>query len=117
MGTVYRNLEILHSMDLISRLEPAHPQMRFEPKTAKHYHLTCVRCGRIEDRGPEPADDSFDTLQSALGNLTKYGIFGHRLEFFGLCSKCRAASGIANGEGRDDREAALEMLSAKEEKI
>jgi len=63
--------------------------MRFDGNTKDHFHLTCVRCGRIEDTRVEPSDDSFNSLEKALGNLTKYGIFGHKLEFFGLCSHCR----------------------------
>jgi len=27
-------------------------------------------------------------LEKALGRLTKYGVFGHKLEFIGLCSEC-----------------------------
>lgn len=88
MGTVYRNLDILASYGLIARLEPSHPQMRFDSNIKGHYHLTCARCGKIDDMTFESAEESFDSLQAALGNLTKYGIFGHQLDFFGLCDEC-----------------------------
>ncbi|RJR22349.1 MAG: transcriptional repressor [Desulfobacteraceae bacterium] len=93
LGTVYRNLEMLASSGFISRLEPEHPQMRFDWKTSDHYHITCMQCGAIEDAEIEPSDNPLEHLENALGNLTKYGIFGHKLEFVGLCRKCRIKGG------------------------
>jgi Fur family ferric uptake transcriptional regulator len=97
LGTVYRNLELLASEGLINRLEPEHPQMRFDWKTKDHYHITCMKCGAIEDADIEPSDNPLEHLENALGNLTKYGIFGHKLEFVGLCKKCREKED--NGSG------------------
>ena len=91
MGTVYRNLDILAASGQIVKLEPDRPQMRFDAHTEEHYHLTCMRCGRIEDLPVKPSDSSLENLKNALGSLTRHGIFGHRLEFIGLCSRCREA--------------------------
>ena len=88
MGTVYRNLDILVSSGFISRIEPKLPQMRFDGKTREHYHITCIRCGKIENAPIEPFGDTLNTLEHALGRLTKFGIFGHKLEFMGLCKEC-----------------------------
>lgn len=88
MGTVYRNLDILSATGFIKKLEPDHPQMRFDCETDDHYHLICERCGAIEDIPAGNSENPLEKLESALGNLTKYGIFGHKLEFFGLCKKC-----------------------------
>ena len=88
MGTVYRNLDILTSCGLISKIQPGLPQMRFDGNTQDHYHMTCTSCGKIEDAPIESQDDPLESLEGALGHLTKYGIFGHRLEFFGLCKEC-----------------------------
>ena len=88
MGTVYRNLEMLVSCGLILRIDPGHPQMRFDGVAEEHYHLTCVRCGKVEDAPVEISGNDLDVLESALGRLTKYGIFGHKLEFYGHCSMC-----------------------------
>lgn len=89
LGTVYRNLDILSSAGLIKKLEPEQHQMRFDCNVDDHYHLTCVECGRIEDIDIPISDDPMEILNKTVGNLSKYGIFGHRLEFFGLCSECR----------------------------
>jgi Fur family ferric uptake transcriptional regulator len=93
MGTVYRNLEVLAANGIIKRLGSNRPQMRFEGNIKEHYHLTCLRCGSIEDVPFKPTENSFETLENALGNLTKYGIFAHNLEFFGLCARCLEEAG------------------------
>jgi Fur family ferric uptake transcriptional regulator len=105
MGTVYRNLDILASCGLIRKLEPGPSQMRFDCDTHDHYHLTCTRCGKIEDAPIDVSDDSLETLENALGHLTKHGIFGHKLEFFGLCRECQekeaCRSDLLGGETAD----------------
>jgi Fe2+ or Zn2+ uptake regulation protein len=88
MGTVYRNLDVLASCGLIERLEPGRPQMRFDGNVREHYHMTCARCGRIDDLPISPSDNPIERLENVMGNLTRYGIFGHKLEFIGLCSEC-----------------------------
>jgi len=88
MGTVYRNLEILSSCGIIHRLEPGLPQMRFDCNTRDHYHITCMQCGKIEDAPIGTSDNALENLENALGLLTKHGIFGHKLEFVGLCKEC-----------------------------
>ncbi|MDZ7699417.1 MAG: transcriptional repressor [Deltaproteobacteria bacterium] len=91
LATVYRNLEILAETGLIQELDPGRKQMRFDPNTHAHYHLTCVRCGRVEDMAGDISESPMKNIEKALGRLTKYGIFGHKLEFVGLCSKCMEA--------------------------
>jgi Fe2+ or Zn2+ uptake regulation protein len=89
MGTVYRNLDILATCGHIQKIEPVRPQMRFDGETGEHYHIICSRCGKIEDAPFEPSDDTLENLENALGKLTTYGIFGHKLEFIGLCEGCK----------------------------
>lgn len=88
LGTVYRNLDMLASCGLIKRLEPGCTQMRFDGNTHDHYHITCIRCGRVVDAPIKPLQDPLENLENALGRLTKFGIFGHKLEFVGLCPTC-----------------------------
>ncbi|MBW2029667.1 MAG: transcriptional repressor [Deltaproteobacteria bacterium] len=88
MGTVYRNLDLMASQGLIRKLQPDYPQMRFDGNTRDHYHLLCMRCGRISDAPVAHSDNALEILEGTLGNLTRYGIFGHKLEFIGLCPEC-----------------------------
>lgn len=85
LGTVYRNLEILSRLGMINKLELGGMQKRFDGKTQDHYHLRCLRCGRIEDVPMEPQA----VLEESVEALTDYKVLGHRLEFIGLCLTCR----------------------------
>jgi len=102
MGTVYRNLDILASNGLIRKLEPQYSQMRFDGNTMDHYHVICMHCGKIWDAAIEPSDNTIENLENALGNLTRYGIFGHKLEFLGLCPVCLAQEKDNSGEDVDN---------------
>jgi Fur family ferric uptake transcriptional regulator len=88
LGTIYRNLETLASSGLIKKLGPGLPQKRFDGNTKDHYHITCARCGSIEDAPVEMSDGFSENLENTLGTLAKYRIYQHKLEFIGLCSGC-----------------------------
>ena len=87
LGTVYRNLELLARSGRIQKLEVAGSPSRFDGNLARHCHVRCVRCGRIDDvdevragfRGGDPK------------GLNGYDVIGHRLEFTGICPACKLA--------------------------
>ena len=85
LGTVYRNLEILSASGMIQKLESGGSPRRYDGNPKMHYHLRCIRCGGVEDLpvGSIPAIDR------AIRNARGYEILGYRLEFIGLCPKCR----------------------------
>ncbi len=85
LGTVYRNLEVLHQDGMIRKLEFAGAEARFDGTTTEHYHVRCRQCGRIEDI-PELGPDS-GPVQPA--QLAGFRIEGHRLEYVGLCPACQ----------------------------
>ena len=85
LGTVYRNLDILSEHGLIRKLEFAGSQRRFDGIARNHYHLRCTGCGRVEDAPVEPVT----MLEEDLRKVSDYDIVGHRLEFIGLCPKCK----------------------------
>ena len=101
MGTIYRNLDVLTSSGLINRIEPGHSQMRFEGNVRDHYHVTCIRCGKIEDAEIAPLGDTLNNLESALGRMTKHGIFAHKLDFIGICKACFAGEGALTEAEKD----------------
>ena len=84
MGTVYRNLEILSTHGLVQKIGPLSSQMRFDGNTGSHYHIRCIRCGRVEDAPVEPVDN----IEGAIREVSDYNIIGHRVEFFGICPIC-----------------------------
>ncbi|UCE27452.1 MAG: transcriptional repressor [Candidatus Coatesbacteria bacterium] len=84
MGTVYRNLDILSESGEILKLDSG-PQMRFDGDTKDHYHVRCVRCGRVGDLHVEPIPG----LDKFVGSGREFDIIGYRLEFIGICPSCR----------------------------
>ena len=89
-STVYRNLESLADLGLLTRLSLRSRQAYYELSDSlseknHHHHLVCVRCSKVVEitdchvRAPGP------------GAVKRAGFFvinDHALEFFGLCKKC-----------------------------
>ncbi len=85
LGTVYRNLEILSDNGMIQKLELSGSQRRYDGNPKLHYHVRCVRCERMDDL---PLS-TLPALESAIRKSCGYEVLGYRLEFIGLCPKCR----------------------------
>ena len=85
MGTVYRNLELLVQQGTIQSLDIAGTQKRFDGNAVNHYHLRCLKCGRVEDAHTRRSIPIHDVVKEVIG----FEIIGHRLELVGLCPKCR----------------------------
>ena len=85
LGTVYRNLSILVEQGLVKKIHSGSTFDRFEANAAPHYHLICERCGNIQDFGMPVYGD----LNKRANQLTEFLIQRHRIEFFGICAKCR----------------------------
>jgi len=85
LGTVYRNLEQLAAQGMIQKIEAAGGQRRFDGELSEHYHVRCLYCGRVDD-APLPL---LSRLNQAFGKMSEYTILGHRLEFVGICPRCR----------------------------
>ena len=86
LGTIYRNLEILHDQGMIQKLEVAGKQKRFDGNPEFHYHVRCVNCSSIGDIYNFPGIQVHDNENMD----SDYTILGHKLEFFGICPRCKA---------------------------
>ena len=85
LGTVYRNLDLLARMGMIQRMETTGAETRFDGDVRPHNHVRCTACGRIDDLAGPAVELSPEGRRDFAG----YQILGHRLEFVGLCPKCR----------------------------
>jgi Fur family ferric uptake transcriptional regulator len=87
LSTVYRNLNLLKELGLVSELhldqEHHHYELREE---TDHYHLICSGCGRVM----EFESPLVDQMTAEVGE--KQGFFTERthIDLVGLCSECRA---------------------------
>ena len=88
LGTVYRNLEALSEQGLIQKLEFGGHQMRFDGNPQNHCHVRCTQCSCISDLDCGQIDE-IDVIITNL--VTDYDIDGYRLEFTGLCPRCKKA--------------------------
>lgn len=95
LGTVYRNLEVLSGAGIIQKLEVSGTEKRFDGMVENHYHIRCVRCGRVGDVPVDPIPGIEDAAKAVRG----YRIMSHRLEFLGFCDGC---AGDAEASGRGD---------------
>lgn len=84
LGTVYRNLEILAELGKIQKLELSGSVKRFDGNPQRHYHIRCMRCGRVDNAPVAPLQQ----IENRLYGATVYTIIGHRLEFEGFCPRC-----------------------------
>ncbi len=90
LGTVYRNLELMAENGMILKLEVGGTQKRFDATTEPHYHIRCSCCGRVDDIDMPV----IESLVDAAADSSSYLIFGHHIEFTGICSQCREKENI-----------------------
>jgi Fe2+ or Zn2+ uptake regulation protein len=99
LATVYRNLEVLSELKEIQTLELSGSLKRFDGNPRNHYHIRCVRCGRVDDAPIAPLAQ----LEDELYGSTVFTIIGHRLEFVGMCPSCsrQMAGNVPGAFGND----------------
>ncbi len=93
LGTVYRNIDVLHRCGQALKVESPCPRARFDARVDDHYHIRCIRCGAVDDVELPACPD----IRKAVKNDMGFEILGHNLEFVGLCPRCRKGS---RGAGR-----------------
>ncbi|MCL6635283.1 MAG: transcriptional repressor [Peptococcaceae bacterium] len=87
LDTVYRNLNILAGLNIVSECDFRDGKNRYELNTGgKHYHrLICLKCGASEKVDFCP----LAYLDQAVIEEKKFKIKEHRFELFGYCSSCK----------------------------
>ncbi len=90
-STVYRTLKLLAECGLASECNFGDGISRFEPvHEAKHHdHLICRKCGRIF----EFENTDIERLQKGVAKKYQFKVVFHKLELYGLCSKCQKKGG------------------------
>ncbi|MDD3594700.1 MAG: transcriptional repressor [Candidatus Gastranaerophilales bacterium] len=84
-ATVYRNLNELAKSKEIKKIEIPGGADRFDYKCFDHYHIRCLKCGKIFDVDMEYIKDLEKTIQNSHGFEFK----GHDIMFKGICPICR----------------------------
>jgi len=85
-STVYRGLERLRDLGLISELYvPGADAATYEPAGPRHAHFRCSTCGEIEDVPYAIPSRTIETLALQHG----FAIENERVTFEGRCASCR----------------------------
>lgn len=88
-STVYRTLEILASLDVLTRILDGSGRPVYVAGAPVHrHHLVCAGCGATVPFNACPVADLADTL----GRENDFEVHGHLLEIFGTCGDCRATA-------------------------
>jgi Fe2+ or Zn2+ uptake regulation protein len=89
-ATVYRTLEILASVDVLSRIIQPSGNAAYVVEAPGHrHHLVCSSCGTTISFTSCPVD----TLVQHLTADTRFTIHDHLLEVFGTCPECQREVG------------------------
>lgn len=86
ISTVYRTLELLSQLGLVTETDLGDGRVRYHSiGKGHHHHLVCEKCGAIID-----VEESMLTpLWNEIGQRYDFEVNMKHLALFGLCSKCR----------------------------
>jgi Fur family ferric uptake transcriptional regulator len=86
VSTVYRTLELLKRLGLVTETDFGEGRVRYHPAgKGHHHHLVCTECGAVID-----LDESLlSSLESRLLREYKFSADLRHMAIFGRCVKCR----------------------------
>jgi len=89
LGTVYRNIGILHQCGQALKVAAGGSGMRFDSRVDRHYHIRCLRCGVVADLDVKGQNNIHEVVADCRG----FEIVDHTLDFTGLCPECKTNCG------------------------
>jgi Fur family ferric uptake transcriptional regulator len=84
-ASVYRVLDELESLKLVSRVDVGDGIARYEPQRGHHHHLVCDGCGRLEPF----QDDALELAIRRLADRVSFDVSDHDVTLHGCCERCR----------------------------
>ena len=86
-ATVYRTVKSLKEKGILKQIDLRHNHAHYElADMAKHHHLICVHCGRIEDVHYCEVEATQVVVLRKSRHFAE--IREHALEFYGVCKSC-----------------------------
>ena len=94
VSTIYRTLELLEQLGLVTHTHLGHGAPRYHlAAEAQHVHLVCRDCGRVTEVAPEAARPLVTALDEQEGFETDVG----HLTVYGTCRDCRMSEPKGRG--------------------
>ena len=87
ISTVYRTLELVKELGLVTETDMGDGRVRYHCMgKGHHHHLVCQRCGAIIDM----EESILSSLWAEIRQRYDFKVDMKHLAFFGLCPRCRA---------------------------
>jgi Fur family ferric uptake transcriptional regulator len=83
-ASVYRVLDELETLGLVSRVDVGDGVTRYEPHRGHHHHLVCDGCGRLEPF----QDDALELAIRRLAERVSFDVSDHDVTLHGCCERC-----------------------------
>lgn len=85
-STIYRNLELLSTLEIINKLQIESGVSHYELCGLEHHHhIICKKCGETREIDICPYANLGEEQLRAIG----FKATDHKFEIYGYCSKCR----------------------------
>jgi len=84
-ATVYRTLESLARLGLVSKACHPGSAVRYDRRIDRHHHLVCLRCDRVMDF----SDERLDALPVPDTRRVGFVVSDLRVQLRGICRECR----------------------------
>ena len=85
LGTVYRNLNDLVSLNEIKRISIKDGNDRFDKTVSNHNHVYCITCGKVMDIDYTISNDDLEKIEKQTG----FKITNSNFNIKGICNDCR----------------------------
>ena len=96
VSTVYRTLELLEQLGLVTKTEMGVGRIMYHPlEKGHHHHLVCRECGKVIDLDESTLTPLKETLlrdYQFIADLRHLGILG-------LCANCKQKSQVKSENG------------------
>jgi Fur family peroxide stress response transcriptional regulator len=83
--TVYRTLSMMEEKKIIGSVLSFGNAKRYDPNTARHHHLICIRCRKIYDFSVE----RFDRLEPPAVMTERFKVLRTTVQVEGVCHDCQ----------------------------
>ena len=96
LSTVYRTLETLHDLDIVSHTDLGHGCTEYEIVGAQpHHHLVCQQCGHMIE-----LDDAYlAPIVESIRQDFEFDLTSSHFAIFGICGACRGRQHQAVSDG------------------
>ncbi len=96
-ATVYRILGRLAQEGEITEIKVAGGPAHYDWNVMKHYHIRCIRCGKVRDVMMPELHGVEERVSEAAG----FQILGYELVFMGICAECGGTEIDPSGKEKD----------------